>query len=269
MRKVLNELAESITIINDCNDKLPFVISIPHSGLYITEEMSNKLDENAILSNSDWYLKELYSFLEELGFTIVINNVNRYTVDPNRELVLTNGENYSASLVYTKNTFSNDIYKTNLFEDEINDRIEKYYKTYHNELRKQIDSKLKFFNKVILIDLHSFGKDIGADIVLGDDNHNTMSKNTFNSIKNIFEENGFIVSDNDPYKGGYIARKYGSRNSKCESIQIELSYRKYIDDREFDEEELPKINETIMNDCQIKLKEVFISIINSYNSFYF
>ena len=267
MRKILKNSTDNITIINDCNDKLPFVISIPHSGLYITKEMNNKLNEDIILSNSDWYLKELYSFLEEFGFTIVINNVNRYTIDPNRELVLKKRKKYSSSFVYTKNTFSNDIYKTNPVEDEINDRIEKYYKTYHNELKKQIDSKLKVFDKVILIDLHSFGKNIGADIVLGDDNHNTMSEELFDIIKKCFISGDFVVNDNVPYKGGYITRKYGSCNSKCESIQIELSYRKYIDDREFDEEELPKINEVIMNDCKRKLKEVFISIINSYNSF--
>ena len=155
-----------------------------------------------------------------IAVTIVINNVNRYTIDPNRELVLNNGEIYSSSLVYTKNTFSNDIYKTNLDEDEINDRIEKYYKTYHNELQKQINSKLKVFDKVILIDLHSFGKNIGADIVLGDDNHNTMDKKTFDIIKNSFISSGFVVNDNIPYKGGYITKKYGKCNGKCESIQI-------------------------------------------------
>lgn len=266
MRKILNESINTVMVINDCNDKLPFVISIPHSGLYITKEMNDNLIDNITLSNSDWYLKELYSFLEELGFTIVVNNVNRYTIDPNRELILNNGENYSSSLVYMKNTFSKDLYKNNIVDEEINDRIEKFYKTYHSELKKQIDRKLKVFDKVILIDLHSFGKNIGADIVLGDDNHNTMSKDIFNCIKDNFKENGFIVSDNIPYKGGYIIRKYGSSNGKCESIQIELSYKKYIDDREFLEEELPIINKSIMEDCQKKLKEVFISILNKFGN---
>ena len=263
MRKILNESINIVTVINDCNDKLPFVISIPHSGLYITKEMNNKLDDNIILSNSDWYLSNLYSFLEDLGFTVVINNVNRYTIDPNRELILNNGNNYYSSLIYMKNTFSKDIYKINPDEEEINDRINKYYKTYHNELQKQIDNKLKTFDKVILIDLHSFGKDINTDIVLGDDNHNTMNENTFDIIKSCFISSGFTVNENVPYKGGYITRKYGSINGKCESIQIELSYRKYIEDREFYEEELPKINKIIMNDCKSRLKDVFTSIINS------
>ena len=157
MRKILNESVGNITVINDRDNKLPFVISIPHSGLYITKEMNDKLNDNVILSNSDWYLKELYSFLEELGFTIVINNINRYTIDPNRELILNNGDNYTSSIVYTKNTFSKNMYKNIPDEKEIQDRINKYYKTYHDELQKQINRKLKVFDKVILIDLHSFG----------------------------------------------------------------------------------------------------------------
>ena len=263
MRQIINDSIDNITIINGSNNSLPFVISIPHSGLYIPKEMNDKLNDNIILSNSDWYLKELYSFLKELGFTIIINNINRYTIDPNRELNIDNKDNFSNSLIFLKNSFSKDIYKVNLTEEEINNRINKYYKTYHNELQNQINNKLKVFNKVYLIDLHSFGKDLNTDIILGDNNHNTMNIDTFKMIKNCFIKNKFIVSDNNPYKGGYITRKYGLNNGECESIQIELSYRKYIDNREFYEEELPNINKTIMNNCQKRLKKAFISIINN------
>lgn len=252
-----------IVVINGNNNKLPFIISIPHSGLYITKEMNDMLNDNAILSNSDWYLKELYSFLEGLGFTVIINNINRYVIDPNRELDLTNKDNYASSLIYLKNTFSNDIYKIIPSEEEIKDRINKYYLTYHDELQKQIDYKLKTFDKVTLIDLHSFGKNINADIVLGDDNHNTMNKKSFDMIKELFIDNGFIVKDNDPYRGGYITRKYGINSGKCESIQIELSYQKYISNRNFGEEELPNIDKVTMNDCKKKLKKVFSSIIKN------
>jgi N-formylglutamate deformylase/formiminoglutamase len=254
---VLNESIDNITVINSCNNKLPFVISIPHSGLYITKEMNDELNDDVILSNSDWYLKELYSFLEEFGFTVIINNISRYVIDPNRELDLTNRDNYANSLIYMKTTFSKDIYKIIPNEEEIKDRINKYYLTYHDELQKQIDYKLNSFDKVTLIDLHSYGKNIEADVVLGDDNHNTMNKKTFNMIKELFVNNGFTVKDNDPYKGGYITRKYGMNNSRCESIQIELSYKKYIGNRDFDEEELPVIDKKAMNNCEKRLKKVF------------
>ena len=65
MRKILDEKTEIVKVINDNVHKLPFVISVPHSGLYLTREMSGKLKEDAILANMDWYLPELYSFLEK------------------------------------------------------------------------------------------------------------------------------------------------------------------------------------------------------------
>lgn len=267
MKKVLNESTKTIEVINSYKNQTPFVISIPHSGIYITKEMNDNMMNNVILSNSDWYLNDLYSFLRELGFTVIINNVNRYVIDPNRELSFSQSDNYCKSLMYLKTTFNKDIYKIPPTKDVINERINKYYNDYHNELRKQIESKLEVFNKVILIDLHSFGKDIDTDVVLGNDNNNTMNKDTFSIIKKCFINNGFSVSENIPYKGGYITKKYGSSNGNCESIQIELSYKKYIDDREFIEEELPKINKTIMENCQSKLKEVFISILNVFESY--
>ena len=259
MRKIINRDIKSVIVINE-DSKLPFVISIPHSGLYITKEMNDKLNDTIILSNSDWYLNDLYSFLEELGFTIIINNINRYVIDPNRELIMDSTDNYSSSLIYMKTTFFKDIYKVSPTEEDINNRINNYYKVYHNELQKQIDNKLKVFDKVYLIDLHSFGKDIDKDIVLGDNNHKTMEKKIFNIIKNCFIDNGFTISDNIPYKGGYITKKYGLCNSKCESIQIELSYKKYIDNREFNEEELPQVNKYLMEETKNKLRKVFILI---------
>ena len=262
MKKIIDDNTNIIEIINKNTNKIPIVISIPHSGLYLTEEMTEKMIDGVILANSDWYLPELYSFLEELGLTAIINNVNRYVIDPNRELIVDENNDYSKSLIYTKTTFSKDIYITLPSKNEMDNRIEKYYKKYHNELQNLIHEKEKYFKKVYLIDLHSFGKNVNADIVLGNDNNQAMSINCFNKIKKCFTENGFAVSDNHPYKGGFITRKYGSCNGKCESIQIELSYNSYIDRREFVEEEFPIINQELMDSCKKRLKKVFTLIID-------
>ena len=52
------------------------------------------------------------------------------------------------------------------------ERIDNYYVPYHKEIEKLLKEKLKYFEKVYLIDLHSFGRNIGSDIVLG----NTVEK---------------------------------------------------------------------------------------------
>ena len=224
--------------------------------------MNNKLKENVILANMDWYLPELYSFLEELGFTVVINNISRYVIDSNRNIEKLNYEKYTESLIYKKTTFNKEIYNKPLAQVEIDYRIDNFYKPYHETLKKEIKKKLTHFNKVYLIDLHSFGKQIGKDIVLGNNNGKTMNKELFYKIYKLFTNNGFQVAINNPYSGGYIIKHYGNKSQQCESLQIEISYSSYIDKRLFYEEELPKINNEIMQYCKKRLKNIFNEIKN-------
>ena len=81
----------------------------------------------------------------------------------------------------------------------------------------------------------------------------------------LLKEQGFYVQNNVPYSGGYITRHYGNSINKCEALQIELSYKAYIDNREFLEEEFPNINEVLFKNTQKKMKTVFKNFINILN----
>lgn len=50
MYKLLNRKIEPIKIINENIHNFPFVISIPHSGLYITKQMAINLKSDVILA---------------------------------------------------------------------------------------------------------------------------------------------------------------------------------------------------------------------------
>lgn len=76
-------------------------------------------------------------------------------------------------------------------------------------------------------------------------------------IRNDLEECGFRVNDNEPYKGGFITRKYKEKFNNCETLQIELWYETYIDNREFVEEYKPKINENLFYNTQNSMIEFF------------
>lgn len=255
---LLNDNTKKIQLFNENIHKYPFVISIPHSGTLISEKMYSNLIEDTILANMDWYLPQLYDFLSDMGFTTIINNISRYVIDCNRSLEDKSSDFlYNKNLIYTKTTFNKDMYKHILLQDEIKERIDNYYIPYHKAIEKLLKEKLKYFEKVYLIDLHSFGRDIGADIVLGNNCGKTTSNEFFDFIKNNLEKCGFIVSDNFPYKGGFISRNYREKFNDCETLQIELYYRTYIDNREFVEEYKPKINEKIFYNTQSKIKRLF------------
>ena len=256
-RKIIDDFIDKVKIINLNNNEIPIVISIPHSGEYLTKKMFNNL-EDVVLSNMDWYLDKLYSFLTDLGFTIIINNVSRYVIDVNREIKSSKpNDSYKQNYIYTRTTFDKKMYKKQPTEEEIKARIKDFYIPYHNALLKAVEEKSKQFNKIFLIDLHSFGMQISSDIILGNDKGNSASKEIFLEMKKLFEEENFIVNENKPFSGGYITKFYGKELNNCESIQIELNYKTYIDKREFGEEEFPAINKELFKSTQEKMKRIF------------
>lgn len=111
-----------------------------------------------------------------------------------------------------------------------------------------------------MLDLHSFGKEVGADIILGNNNGKTMNENLMYYINELFVKNDFSVVTNNPFRGGNITKHYGDKNGSCESLQIELSYNSYIDKRNIFEEELPNIDKEVMQNCKKRLKTTFAEI---------
>lgn len=258
---ILENVEDRFTVLNSSNHEIPIVISVPHSGIYITKEMSNNLVDNLIFSNIDWYLPELYSFLEELGFTVIINNMSRYVIDPNREIDFNiKDDSYINNFVYPTTTFGNDIYKEDITYTEVMDRVEKYYHPYHDLIKEALDEKLKCFDKVYLLDLHSFGNDFGVDVVLGNDYGKTSSNESFSLVKDLLNKYYFKVLDNDHFKGGYITRCYGDKDKKCEAIQLELCYKSYILDREYGNEDFPLIDEETFKNTQERMNKFFIDL---------
>lgn len=255
--RIINDRESPVYVLNRDLHDLPFVISIPHSGVCITDIMERNLRSDAILANMDWYLPELYDFLENMGFTVVINRMSRYVIDPNRDLAAGKQQYYRKALLYEKTTFGRDLYQCSLSAEEIQARIDRFYKEYHQTLYDLILEKQKYFDTVYLLDLHSFGKEIQADVVLGNNDGKSMNNSLTLHIKDLFSANHCNVSLNRPFRGGYIVRHYGCANERCEALQIELAYRVYIDKKSFGEEEFPHIDTCTMQDCRNKLRRIF------------
>ncbi|MDF2923668.1 MAG: N-formylglutamate amidohydrolase [Paenibacillaceae bacterium] len=237
------------------------IASIPHGSSQITTEMIKSMKPDIVLPNNDWLLNELYSFLEGLNITTVSANYSRYVIDVNRNIRLKNqSEDYTKSLVYQKTTFGRDIYDIPLSEDTIMNRIENIYVPYHYRLSEEINASLAVNRKVFLVDLHSFYIQSAKDVVLGTCQGKSCSSEFLEAVRSAFVEEGFTVSvDEKGLSGGYIVSKYGSLNS-VEAIQIELRYTKYIENREFGEEEATKKNDELFKETQIRLFSVFQNI---------
>lgn len=256
--QLLKDSEKGFEVWNETNHKFPFVINLPHSGCYVSKEMQRQMLDHVILPNMDWYLPQLYAFLKELGFTTIINKVSRYEIDPNRSLQDRSPKyTYSKNLVYWKTTFGDEIYRQQLANEEVERRIHEIYLPYHEQIQKAIQEKQKHFPKVYVLDLHSFGKEVRADIVLGNHNGKTTSDKFLQTVSNLLRAEEFIVKQNEPYSGGYITRHYGENPQVCEVLQIELSYSTYIEKRAFNKEEFPLIDQEVFDIAQEKMKHFF------------
>lgn len=250
---------KTMTIYNQDVHLYPIVVSMPHSGTWIPDSMKAQLIKGTILPNMDWYIPLLYCFLKDMNITMIENHVSRYVIDPNRPLELEGSNNYKTDLIYTHTTLGYPMYQQLLNKEEIQERIDLYYKPYHETLKQLIDEKKKYFSKVYLIDLHSFGADMNCDIIIGNRKGQTMNQQLFSFVHQQLEKQGFKVIDNEPFQGGFITRHYASQD--VETLQIEIVYKKYIADRYFGNEELPTIDESLMNHTRTLLQQFFKAFI--------
>ena len=61
------------------------------------------------------------------------------------------------------------------------------------EFKKLISEKLNYYNQIYFIDLHSFGLDYGADMILGNDFGKTCSASLMSFIEHKLMERGYSV----------------------------------------------------------------------------
>lgn len=253
---------ENFTVYNGEVDELPIVIDLPHSGTFIPEDIKSKMVPELVCPNVDWFLPELYDFLPQSGFTVLQNNLHRYITDPNRDLSMTNVTgDYHYEIVYSQTTFGKQIYQTKLTAEEIEQRIDQYYRPYHAKLQELIDHKLEKFGKVYLFDLHSFAEYPHEDVVLGNHFDTTSSVDFREFLTKQFNQKGYTVSNNHPFSGGFITPYYGE-NKRVESIQIELAYHMYIENRYFGEEELSGVDVGTFTTAKNSLQSIFMEVLN-------
>lgn len=228
----------------DCHQH-PLVVSLPHSGTYLPAEMQEKLLPDAVIANVDWFLRELYDFLVSLNVSVIQNNVCRYVADPNRATSQRDmSGSYSENVIYQRNTFGHLLYAEPLDKKTQQARLQQFYWPYHQQLAEMLAAKTAKFDKVLLLDLHSFAEypenpaqKSTADFVLG----NTWDLSSNKKVKDYFAAvlaaEGYSISDNYPFNGGFITRHYGE-HPQVEALQLEIRYHHYIEDRYYGEEYL-------------------------------
>lgn len=220
--------------------QLPLALSIPHCGGEVPSAMraTIALTDRQVAESVDHGTREIFGALDVKA--IVVAKWSRLVVDLNRNPAQMDAKGVVALTDYD----GRHVYRSGHEPTaaDVAQRIEDYYRPYHTQLAQEIKRK----DILGLIDCHSLNgtgpadaPDSGKrrkDIILSNNGNRhgrlepskgpiSCRAEIFNRIAHAFESQGFTVSLNTPYSGGYITRHYGAilQTRGLFAIQIELN----------------------------------------------
>jgi N-formylglutamate deformylase len=221
----------------------PLLISMPHVGTELPDELAARMIPVArTVPDTDWHLKELYDFADELGATVIAARYSRYVIDLNRppdNASLYPGRDTTS--LCPLDTFDNEaLYLAGQqpSEQEIAQRLQRYWQPYHDALAQEIDSLHKQHGRVWLWDAHSirsvlprFFEGRLPDLNFGTaDGHSCAPAASQRVMDAAGRATAYKAVLNGRYKGGYITRKYGDPSRNVQAIQLEMAQVAYMDE---------------------------------------
>lgn len=255
------------TVDNATRHRYPLVVNLPHSGIALPSAMAKQLAPKVVLASSDWLLPVLYDFLPEMGVTVLVNHMSRYVVDPNRAPTAREVPGHIAQgVVYQKNTWGRPLYRQPLGEAAITERLDAFYRPYHQQLQQLIEAKVAAFGHCLVLDLHSFANYVKSDgrkvrqVVLGNQHDRCSDKALRLWLAGQLEAVGLSVANNYPFAGGYITQHYG-KLPQVQSMQLELRYRAYLGQRVFGEEVITEADSVQFNRAKQQLQTVMTALL--------
>jgi N-formylglutamate deformylase len=221
---------------------IPFMVSNPHSGVFIPPEIVEHMTEPGLeRRDTDWFLTRLYDLPAIESAAIISANASRYVVDLNRppdNHSLYPGQ--STTGICPTITFKREpIYQAGFEpdENEIAKRIEHYWQPYHDQLRGELERLVEKFGFAVLLDVHSIAQQVPMlfegdipDFNFGT-NHGQSCGASFQALIEEFAAGitEFTHVVNGRFIGGFITRNYGSMNN-VHAVQLELNRSTYMDE---------------------------------------
>jgi N-formylglutamate deformylase len=236
----------------------PVVFASPHSGRVYPETFIRRsvLDAAAIRSSEDAFVDMLFDAAPAFGAPFLRAEAPRAFVDLNRspdelDPALIHGARkqghnprIASGLGVVPRVVANgrSIYNGKLSMDEVQARLDTYWRPYHEALQQLMSNARAQFGQAVLIDCHSMPHEAIAtayharvrrpEIVLGDRFGASASADLMDRVEAAFANAGFVVARNAPFAGAYITQAYGRPARDQHAIQIEIDRAVYMDEAE-------------------------------------
>jgi N-formylglutamate deformylase len=235
-------------------DPLPLVLDSPHSGDLWPADFDPVLPRALLRQTEDSLVDRLYAAAPAVGATLIAARFARVYIDPNRaeddideDLLEAPWPGPRSPSVKTQLGIGlvwrlcegRPIYDRRLGVDEVRQRIERYWRPYHDALWQALGAAQARFGMRWHLNLHSMPDDsyrrLGlpekplADVVLGNLDGTTADEATMALLERSLRAAGYSVACNEPFKGVEIIRRSGDPARRCHAVQIELKKSLYMD----------------------------------------
>lgn len=248
-----------IEVLEPDRHSIPLVFASPHSGSFYPADFvaSSPLDLGMLRRSEDCYVDDLFSDAPHFGAPLVRALYPRAYLDVNREPYELDPEMFNDPLPAFANTTSarvgaglgtiprivatrREIYRTKLYFDDAERRIEAVYRPYHRALANMIARAHAKFGFCILIDCHSMpstglpmtavGDPRTIDMVLGDRTGLSCAPAITDSVEAFLSQRHYRVTRNNPYAGGFTTQNYGDPENGTHVLQLEINRNLYMDE---------------------------------------
>lgn len=220
----------------------PLLISMPHNSSSIPSDIATRMHPYAQGSpDTDWLLNQLYDFAPRLGMGILQPHYSRYVIDLNRpedDQSLYPGAD-TTGLVPTSLFDRRPIYLSEQAPEgaEIQERIQKYWRPYHQALQDELARLKAEHGQVLLFEAHSIASVVPRffdgqlpDLNLGNHGGKSCSPAILKAAEDIAEVSSYSWVSNGRFQGGYITRAYGQPQNGVHTLQLELSQATYLEE---------------------------------------
>lgn len=222
---------------------LPLLVSMPHVGTQIPPDLARRMTPQALrLADTDWHLPRLYDFLQAMGANLLVAVNSRYVIDLNRDPAgtpLYPGASNTELCPLTTFQFE-PVYREGQAPDEaeIAHRVGRFWRPYHLKLAQELAALKARHGYALLFDAHSIKSELPRffegrlwDINLGTADGASAAPQIGPALLAAAQQGGgYTAALDGRFKGGYITRIYGAPAAAIHAVQLELSWRTYMDE---------------------------------------
>ncbi len=233
-------------------ERIPLVFDSPHSGSVYPADFGFVCPMSMLRQAEDTYVDELFAQAPEVGATLIAALFPRTYIDVNRapddiepELLagpwpwpLNPTEKSAAGMGLIRRLCRPGVpmYDGRLTVAQVIERIDRYYRPYHEELAETIFRLHGRFGRVYHVNCHSMpsiavsDRKHPVDFVLGDRDGTTSDPTFVTFVADVLTAMGYRVRLNDPYRGVELVRRYSDPRRGIHSLQLEINRALYMNE---------------------------------------